>query len=332
MDAPAAQRSSNAVRRQCELCDGHDFERLAELDRHGKPLATDICRGCGLISHHTIPTDAELVAFYTDNYRKQYHREHTPRPTRVVRDWRRGKRLFNELSSLLKNGDRVFEIGAGVGCNLKHFDLAGFDATGIEPGSGFQEFSRTTLKASISHGRLEDVPPSPQYDLVLLVHVIEHLRSPAAALKHIRSLLRPNGRLYVECPNVAAPHAPLAKLFHFAHIYNFTPATLAQLARRCGLQVERAISRESDRYLQFVFRRAEPQQSVAIPPDQYEATRAAVTRFNSLTFHLRPKYLSYRFAALGDYLSAKYFGKGEYQQILAACAQGRGEVSQRKAA
>ncbi len=331
MDAHAACPRPSTAPRRCELCDGCDFERLADRDRHGQPLATDICRGCGLVSHETIPSDAELVAFYASDYRKQYHREHTPRPTRVVRDWRRGQRLFGQMAPLLKPGSRVFEIGAGVGCNLKHFDLAGFDATGIEPGAGFQEFSRNTLKARIAAGRLEDVPAEPQFDLVLLVHVIEHLRSPAAALQHIRSLLRPGGRLYVECPNVAAPHAPPAKLFHFAHIYNFTPGSLTLLARRCGLRVERAISRENDRYLQFVFRRSEPE-AVAIPPHLYQETRQAITRVNGITFHLRPRYLAYRAHSLADYLSAKFFGKAEYQNILAACAESKAKRTTRRAA
>jgi SAM-dependent methyltransferase len=329
MTSPIADQT--LAGRTCELCDGGDFELLSDRDRHGKPLATEICRGCGLISHRTIPTEAELIAYYASDYRQQYHREETPRPTRVVRDWRRGKRLFDELHPLLKPNARVFEIGAGVGCNLKHFDLAGYDATGIEPGAGFQKYSRETLRAKIAVARLEEVPAEPAYDLVLLVHVIEHLRSPTAALRHIRSLLRPGGRLYMECPNVAAPHAPLAKLFHFAHIYNFTPATLALLSRRCGLQVERVISREDDRYLKFVFRRAEPQQ-VVIPPDLFQDTREAVTRFNSFTFHMRPKYLAYRGRSLVDYLSAKYFGGSEYQQILAACRQGASATPARRAA
>ena len=97
----------------CDLCGQNDFELLATRDRHGGPLATTVCRTCGLVAHATIPGDEELQRYYAEVYRHEYHGEYQPSPYRVVREWHRGQRLLQRLRSSLTPGSRVLEIGSG---------------------------------------------------------------------------------------------------------------------------------------------------------------------------------------------------------------------------
>jgi hypothetical protein len=90
-----------------------------------------------LISHETLPSDAELDAYYARQYRSDYHGEFHPSPHRVLRAWSVGRSILQRLRPFLREGDRVLEIGAGIGCTVKAFDVAGFDAEGIEPHLGF---------------------------------------------------------------------------------------------------------------------------------------------------------------------------------------------------
>ena len=207
--APGTASAPQRLQRNsaCILCDGHDVELLATRDRRGNPLDTVVCVDCGLISHQDVPTDDEVSEYYSNTYRRDYHGEETPSPKRVVNAWNRGQRLLSDLSPHLEPGDRVFEVGAGIGCSVKVFELAGYDASGIEPGSDFNRYSRDVLRSPVRQGVLEDVPRQADCDLVLLVHVIEHFNDPRRALEQIHGLLKPSGRLYVECPNVGAPHA-----------------------------------------------------------------------------------------------------------------------------
>lgn len=192
-------------------------------------------------------------------------------------------------------GSRVFEIGAGIGCTVKSFELAGFDSSGIEPGRGFEQFGRDVLHARLECKQLEDLPLKPAYDFILLVHVIEHLASPSQALGRIRQMLRPGGRLYVECPNVEGPHAAPAKLFHYAHIYNFTHATLKMLAETTGFRVVACLTKPHHRTVRYVLERWD--HSCPAPAMSAEAgarTVQAIHRYSSLTYYLRPSYLAER--------------------------------------
>lgn len=314
-DVASAEDSTN---KRCDLCGGRGFELVATLDRRGQPLNTVVCTTCGLVAHARIPSDAELDRYYANEYRRDYHGEIAPSDRRVWRAWKNGQRLLKQLSPYLDRSARVFEVGAGIGCNVKAFELAGFDASGIEPGVGFGKYGREKLCARIDQARLFDLPPAPRHDLVLLIHVIEHFNSPRKALEHMHELLRPGGRLYVECPNLAAPFARRSRLFHFAHIHNFTPATLAMMANRAGFEVERIFSTPDDPNLQMLLVRADVGRLV-VDPSSCEATKRALGRYNALTYHARWGYVWPRVRKLAGYLGEHLTARRQAARLLARC-------------
>jgi SAM-dependent methyltransferase len=287
--------------KHCDLCRGTEFDLIGRRDRKGNELFTDLCTTCGLVSHRIIPSEEQLAEFYARDYRRQYHGEATPSARRVMRAWKNGERIYSHVAPWLPRGSDVFEVGAGIGCTVKHFEQQGYAAAGVEPNEGFQSFARRRLRARISNGFLFDLPAAPQHDCLLLIHVIEHLRSPRAALEHLHAMLRDDGLLYVECPNLAGPFATRSRLFHFAHIYNFTPMTLEALARSCGFEPVRWFTRSSDPDLQVLLRRVDDR-TLDIDPQCCPATIHAMQRYNAFTYHLRPRYLQTRLRKLASYL------------------------------
>ena len=256
MTSPSSTENKRNSAPECELCGSGNREVISSRDRDGNSLETVMCTHCGLVSHAVIPTEEELRAYYASEYRNDYHGERTPSDRRVMRAWKNGTRICNQVSPFLPLGASVLEVGAGIGCTVKAFDRAGFDAQGIDPNGEFLDFARTKLQASVKTASLHDLASpdhAQRHEAVLLVHVIEHLRSPRDAFQQLSRLLSPDGLLYVECPNLAAPFARRAKMFHRAHLYNFTPATLTTLATMCGFELGRT-----------VWRRKRPKPAVAV--------------------------------------------------------------------
>jgi SAM-dependent methyltransferase len=76
-----------------------------------------------------------------------------------------------------------------------------------------------------------------QFNCVIMVGVLEHLRDLDHAFDHLRALLSPAGLLYVEVPDVTAfadwPNAPYQD-FSTEHINFFSPISLDNLMRRHG--------------------------------------------------------------------------------------------------
>ena len=303
----------------CNLCGDNNFETVSTRSRRGEPLKTALCRTCGLIAHAKIPDEAELERYYAEDYRLDYHGELTPSPHRVLRAWRNGRRILEQVRSHLPDSAKVFEIGAGIGCTVKQFELAGFDARGIEPNKGFHKYSREQLRTRVEIGDWAALQATPAFDAILLIHVIEHLRDPFAALGHIRQLLPDGGLFYVECPNFAAPHAAPGNQFHYAHIFNFTPTTLAMLAARSGFELVQRFGSGSDANLQMLFRKSEPR-PLTIDPHGLREARAALA-FNWLSYHFRPSYLIERVRKLSGYAWDRIVARRRVREILDQCRQ-----------
>jgi SAM-dependent methyltransferase len=315
---------ASARRHPCDLCGRGGFEVVARIDRQRRPLSTVICRTCGLVSHEQLPNDRELADYYRHQYRQDYHGAAAPTPHRVLRAWAGGEWLRRRIQRYVPPGSHICEIGAGLGCTVKSFQLAGYAAEGIEPGRGFQQFARERLRAQVARASLFDLPARPSYDFVLLVHVIEHFNSPRRALTHVRSLLKPGGQLYIECPNLGAPHAAPGKLFHFAHIHNFTPDTLRMLAEACGFELVARLSAPRHRALRMVVRRVESAR-LEIEIDSYRRTREALNRFSPLGYHLRPAYWLDRCLRDLRFISHHILARQRLHWLVRRCQQGAAE-------
>ena len=83
----------------------------------------------------------------------------------------------------------------------------GYDSMGIEPNQGFAEYSRAengiTVQATIwQEAEIED----GSIDVITANHVVEHFRSPVAALQTFHRWLKPVVQ-YISVPNVYNPTA-----------------------------------------------------------------------------------------------------------------------------
>lgn len=305
--------------RICDLCGATSYEVICRQDRRGKPWNTVACTHCGLVGHERVPSEDELRKFYASSYRMEYHGEKEPSNRRVWRAWLKGERLLGSLRSYLKPTDRLFEVGAGLGCTVKVFQLAGYDASGLEPGTDFQHYSASKLRARIEHGEIFSHPITKQFDLVLLVHVIEHFRSPSQALQVIHRMIAPGGHLYLECPSLGTEHADLAELFHFAHIHTFTPITLLTMLRRAGFVVAQAFSEGRGENHKYLLRKVEPT-NVPIDPQGIAQTREFLTTYHRPWHRLRIDYFARRAHRIRLYLREFLWGKTAVNQILHRCA------------
>ena len=295
---------------KCDLCENRTFRQIGVRDRDGRPFSTAICEKCGLVRHAFIPSEEELVQFYSTDYREVYNRERMPGARRIMRAWKNGLRICQQVAPLLRPKTRILEVGAGIGCTVKVFEQAGFAAEGIDPGGEFLSFSRDKLHARVQVRNLYDLSSEDKFDNVLLVHVVEHFRSPAKAMNRIASLMTPGGMLYVECPNLQAPFAYRGRLFHAAHIHNFVPSTLKMLAETSGFRLHRHFGDDRDPNLQMLFRNSGDRR-LDIDTENFDRTLRQLKGSDRLRYHLRWRYVTDRAAKLAayaqEYLRAKTF-------------------------
>ncbi len=222
----------------CILCGGMTYEVVSERDRHGAPLCTRLCAGCGLIRNDPVPTADELDAFYASAYRESYKGASTPRLRQVLRNFDRTRQHILAFRDIYGRKGRWLDLGSGSGEFLFLARSMGAEAEGIEPHAGYSAYSRQTLGLPVRSATLDSGGCAPRsFDLIRLSHVLEHMRDPLQTLRRLRDMLRPCGVLYVEVPDIAeeARNRLRGRLFHYGHINNFDPTTLRALAGKAGL-------------------------------------------------------------------------------------------------
>lgn len=223
----------------CPLCGVGERVTIGRTDRRLKSLKTVACARCGLIRTDPMPTDAELDAYYAAEYRLDYQFGFGRRPPRfhLARSRREAQGRLAHLRPALGHRRRILDVGAGSGEFLALAAAEGHDVRGIEPGETFAAYARETHGVAVDgHVWQRAAYPAGAFDLITANHVLEHLRDPVAALRRMAEWLTDDGVIFIAVPNALGRRRTAFQLFHFAHVYNFTPQTLVWAGLVAGLE------------------------------------------------------------------------------------------------
>lgn len=223
----------------CPVCSSLERRYVSEIGRNFKSLETVICKGCGLLHSNPIPSKVELDTFYEKKYRSSYKFARKPRLKHILR-YAPGalERVETVLSYKKPEQIKLIDIGSGSGEFLYMAHRAGFDARGIEPHTGYCEYTKQELGLNVLNTTLEQAGlEKDSFDIINLNHVLEHMPDPLDTLSRLHSLLRKDGLLMVDVPDISiCSHAPWTQ-FHYAHLYNFNHLTLKALVEKAGFEI-----------------------------------------------------------------------------------------------
>ncbi len=222
----------------CPLCDGKDFAPLAQNDRNLLGISTVGCRRCGFVQTNPRPSVVGLDRFYREHYRVFYQGAKAP-DLEYIANLNKDVRLaytanFFSDRIKLRSDSVVLDFGCGEGSLFAALRKAGFTGSfyGVELNATFGEYASRYGNATVSNSISSREP----VDLVIVNHVLEHLSDPVGVLRQLGNLLKKDGRLYVDVPDVEEYNG--IKDLHIAHIYHFSERTLSQLVLRAGFELE----------------------------------------------------------------------------------------------
>ncbi|HXT50600.1 MAG TPA: glycosyltransferase [Thermoanaerobaculia bacterium] len=141
-------------------------------------------------------------------------------------------------------GNRVLEIGAGIG-NLTHWLLPRERYVASDINSHYLHYLRnaTVGKPYLEVARVDLEDPacfaqfSGQFDCVVCLNVLEHVRDPLQSLRNAHSALAPGGRLVLYVPQGQGLYSTLDEAL--AHRIRYDRRMLADELARAGFALER---------------------------------------------------------------------------------------------
>jgi SAM-dependent methyltransferase len=234
-------------KRACVVCGARTSEVLSQVmdTRFGVPGEYVICQcsRCGLEQTLPRPLPADLKQLYETYY--NFGGERGTTYTRL-REWFFASGLYRVWLMLdgdgsfhtRKGSGRLLDIGCNEGRGLKIYRKNGFSPEGLELNSRAAEVARCA-GFTVHETLLEDFHPATGYDVVVLSNVLEHSLDPKRMLQDIAGILRPEGQVWISCPN---NQSWLRKLFGRAwinwhvpfHIVHFSPSTVRELLVETG--------------------------------------------------------------------------------------------------
>jgi glycosyltransferase involved in cell wall biosynthesis len=141
-------------------------------------------------------------------------------------------------------GDRVLEIGAGIGNLTNQFiPRERYVVSDINPHylHYLQSYAHGKPYISVRHidvDRAEHFSGlDNQFDTVLMINVLEHVPQEQVALKNIYTALQPGGRAIILVPSHPALYGTLDEVL--GHRERYTQASLRRSLERAGFYVER---------------------------------------------------------------------------------------------
>jgi 2-polyprenyl-3-methyl-5-hydroxy-6-metoxy-1,4-benzoquinol methylase len=248
---------------KCNSCGADDAKFILRAKRRHdskgeKFFKLTKCRNCELVYLNPRPEREEIKDYYPPSY-------HSRAQSKIVDiekteiwgiPWREAMQKKAAPILRYKKSGRILDVGCGDGSLLKFLKELGWETYGVEFQGSASRYAREVLGLNVFSGRLEEANyPEGYFDVITLLHVLEHLPDPSAILKKAHKLLRKDGFLLIEVPNFGSFEAHIFRSKWMGisaplHLYHFTPLTLQKMLKSCGyIPIEVGFIPEQTKYV-----------------------------------------------------------------------------------
>lgn len=262
--------------------------RVARYDRYGFPCETKVCRQCGGMwtSHRLAPE--HLARFYANDYRGLYGGSEEAGEAFYAKQIEQGRRIYDFVLPFAGSKGVVFDVGCAAGGTLKAFCKEGWTGYGCDYDPRYLERGRRD-GLMLREGGIGALRKDAPADLIMLVHVLEHMPDVDASIREARAFLRPGGRIYIELPGIYDMRNEYGALIWYlqnAHLQHYHLALLNHVMARNQLFLEKGNERICALY------RYEPERAVTVHPISsvyYHQTKRYLRALNRYSAYVRKK-------------------------------------------
>ncbi len=220
------------------ICCNCGSKRSAEI-ASGPVIQLVVCTECGLMRQgFSSGTQTRPFVSYAGGKERFFQQRKDKEAVQVV-DF---LKIMPQLEKFLPENGRLLEIGCAMGTLLNEIRKLGWKVVGIEPEAWTCELARNKYKLDVINSTFQEAKlEDSSFDVVLLLHVIEHLPNPNKGLSQIARLVRPGGFLVLETPRFDTLWFRLLKGRERSviqgHYHYFTQETIQGLACKSGFKV-----------------------------------------------------------------------------------------------
>lgn len=220
----------------CPICENKQRVHWGSVSGY----SIERCTSCGIGITTPFPTDTDIGDANADIYRVDQRGSLYLRKQAYYE-----RRYHSQLRNIKRfvTGGRLLDIGCNIGLFLSCARREGFDVEGIEFNRESAAFGSKHFNLTIHTSPLEELNyPDHTFDVITMYDVLEHIPDLHGILQAVRRVLKPNGVLVVQSPNIDSLMARLTRsawnwLTPPDHLYHFTPSTMQRLVTDQGFDI-----------------------------------------------------------------------------------------------
>ena len=255
----------------CNLCNSEDYDILYEStlnhevniepetystehsdNRTGRIVK---CKKCGLVYINPM-IKSEIIS---ENYKNVQDLNYISEKENRTYTF---KKKLNIIETYKKNG-KLLDVGCSFGLFLSVASENNWDTYGVEISKFSSGYAKTNLGLNVVNSDLFKAEYCNEFfDIVTLWDTIEHLPNPSETLLEINRILKVDGIICVDTPNIESLLARILKRKWFqiirCHVYYFSKNTLEKILEKSGFEVIKTISFSRRFSLESIIKRIIP--------------------------------------------------------------------------
>ena len=232
----------------CPVCGStsiHPLLTVKDYSVSGEAFVVWTCENCSLRFTQDVPDESTIGRYYkSENYIS-----HTNTSKGFINQlYLRARNITLKVKSgVLKKytglqSGNLLDVGAGTGAFLKHMQQEGWQVTGVEPDADARMVAQQIFGLKLQPATMLRGLHARSFDAITLWHVLEHVHDLHGYMDFLKSLLKPNGKLFIAVPNYESGDAGIYRLAWAAydvprHLYHFSPKAMNTLVQRHGLKL-----------------------------------------------------------------------------------------------
>jgi len=232
----------------CPVCNAAAISNVMQVKDHtvsGESFPIAECSSCSFRFTQDVPDAASIASYYkSEDYISHSNTAtglinrlyHFVRTRAIVQ-----KRKLIENSTGINTG-KLLDIGSGTGAFLSEMKKHGWETIGLEPDADARNVAQKIYNIHLADSDQLYQLPANHFDVITLWHVLEHVHELSKYIQQIKTILRPNGKLFIAVPNYRASDASVYQE-HWAaydvprHLYHFSPRSMELLMEKHGLKI-----------------------------------------------------------------------------------------------
>lgn len=201
------------------------------------------CPDCGSIFIDPAPVD-QLKKIYPANYYSFVSAKKNP--VSSIKEWL-DRNMFRKLLRRFKQESlAVLDVGGGTGWLLNELKKSDARVRFTQVVDIDSTAKNIALKNGHAYfeGTIEQFNTTQQFDLILMLNLIEHVADPLAVLQKAGTLLAPGGLILIKTPNTVSLDARLFRNSYWGglhcprHWIIFSEKSFRMVAAKAGLRIQ----------------------------------------------------------------------------------------------